>query len=177
MAIEPRITVRLGSLRKGWASFCKSRDVSEAEGVRILIGNALKPTKQGGIVCDTDETKPKARLELRLTVSELDTLKTRAEGAGFTVNRYIVAMIRAGLTESAQFGEQELMTLADSNYQLSAIGRNLNMLARDLKATPGTIEPYRFKVLEHLKKQIDEHLKYTHGLIQANLARWKRAGR
>lgn len=177
MAIEPRITVRLGSLRKGWASFCKSRYVSEAEGVRILIGNALKSAKQGGMVCDTDETKPKARLELRLTEAELEALAIRAENAGFTVNRYIVAMIRAALSETAQLGEQEMLTLADSNYQLSAIGKNLNMLARDLKATPGTIEPYRFKVLVDLKKTIDEHLKYTHGLIQANLARWKRPGR
>ena len=177
MKQESPFTVRLGPLRKKWAAYCKSNGVAEGEGIRILIGNVLKSAQIAKISQNADEGIPKARLELRLTVSELDTLKTRAEGAGFTVNRYIVAMIRASLTESAQFGEQELMTLADSNYQLSAIGRNLNMLARDLKATPGTIEPYRFKVLEHLKKQIDEHLKYTHGLIQANLARWKRPGR
>lgn len=177
MKKDSPFTVRLGPLRKAWSDFCKSREIPEGEGVRLLISNALRVADKASVIQDGEAAAPKARVELRLTAGELEAIRVRAEATGFTANRWIVALIRAHLNAAPQFGDLELTTLADSNYQLSAIGRNLNMLARDLKASPDTIEPYRFKVLEHLKKQIDDHLKVVHEVIQANLARWKRPGR
>lgn len=177
MKQDSPFSVRLGPLRKGWSEFCKSRGVSEGEGIKLLIANAVKTTIDSAEIKDDEDCGKKTRVELRLTEIEVAAIKSRAKESGFTVNRWIVAMIRANLKMVPQLGDREISELAESNYQLSAIGRNLNMLTRDLKASPGTIEPYRFQVLEHLKKQINEHLKTNHSLIQANLARWKRPGR
>lgn len=130
----------------------------------------LAVTTATGLV-DTDA--PHRRLEIRLTAGEYEVLRDLADAAGFSLNRWIVAMIRAQLTATPQFAEAELAALAVSNTQLAAIGRNLNQIARALN-THERVEPYRFKLLETLKTEVDEHLDTVTGVIRANLDRWGR---
>ena len=82
-------------------------------------------------------------------------------------------MLRAQITAKPQLGERELTVLAESNTQLAAIGRNLNQIARALNGRE-TIEPYRFKILQTLKVEVDEHLDTVTAVMRANLDRWSR---
>lgn len=172
-----RVAVELGALKPQWEAYCRRTGVSTSEAIRSLVSQSLNAlpvipavTTTTGLI-DTDA--PHRRLEIRLTAGEYAALHDLADAVGFSVNRWTVALIRAQLTATPQFGDAELAALAASNTRLAAIGRNLNQIARALN-THELVEPYRFKLLEILKTEIDEHLDTVTDVIRANLDRWGR---
>ncbi|MEK6383067.1 MAG: hypothetical protein V4797_00525 [Paraburkholderia tropica] len=73
------------------------------------------------------------------------------------------------------WGEREVAVFETSNYQLAAIGRNLNQLARTLNANPAlAAQRGRLIVVDALRREIDARLKAVHDMQRANLARWRR---
>jgi hypothetical protein len=161
-------------LKPQWEAYCQRTGVSASEAIRLLVSQALGSIPHA-VQCFAlaDTGARRQRIEIRLTLDECAALQEVAGMAGFSANRWIVAMIRAQLTSMPQFGERELITLATSNSQLAAIGRNLNQIARALN-TREPVEPYRFKVLETLKSEVDDHLDVVNRVIRANLDRWGR---
>ncbi|WP_041373121.1 plasmid mobilization relaxosome protein MobC [Xanthomonas citri] len=86
------------------------------------------------------------------------------------MNRWGVDAIRAGLTGEPQFGTKEVDALGESNYQLLAIGRNLNQIARRLnegKSARVTVEQIKM-----LADRIDQHTKKVADAIRASQERW-----
>lgn len=65
-----------------------------------------------------------------MIISERDALEIRAKEAGSSVLEFIVDAVRATLTHEPQYSMKEIEVLGESNYQLLAIGRNLNQIAR-----------------------------------------------
>jgi hypothetical protein len=170
-----RLAVELGPLKPEWEAHCRRSGVSPSEAMRLMVGRALGSAARMSYMSVVDSDAPRQRVEIRLTQGECAALREVARAAGFTVNRWIVAMICAQLSSTPQFGERELAALAVSNSQLAAIGRNLNQIARALNAHD-LVEPYRFRVLETLKIEVDAHLDKVNRAIRANLDRWGRGG-
>jgi hypothetical protein len=167
-----RLGVELGVLKSPWEAHCRRMGTAPSEAIRLLVSQTLGiATFPASDATPVDHEACRRRIEIRLMQGEYFALQHVASAAGFSVNRWIVAMIRAQLSFDPQFGEQELRVLAASNSQLAAIGRNLNQIARALNAGD-RVEPYRFKVLETLKHEIDGHLDKVNHMIQANLDRW-----
>jgi hypothetical protein len=169
-----RLGVELGVLKSPWEAHCRRTGTTPSEAIRLLVSQTLGvATFPAGGAGPLDHQASRHRIEIRLTQGEYIAMQDVASTAGFSVNRWIVAMIRAQLSFEPQLGEQELRVLAASNSQLAAIGRNLNQIARALNAGD-RVEPYRFKVLETLKHEIDGHLDRVNQMIQANVDRWGR---
>jgi hypothetical protein len=169
-----RLAVELGPLKAQWEAYCQRTGVSASEAVRLLVGRELgsvSHTAQRFVPADIGA--PRQRIEIRLTPNEFVALRDVADATGFSVNRWLVAMVRAQLASEPQFGQHELAVLAASNSQLAAIGRNLNQIARALNAHE-LVEAYRLKVLETLKTEVDTHLDAVNRIIRANLDRWNR---
>jgi hypothetical protein len=166
--------VELGALKSPWEAHCRRTGTTPSEAIRLLVsetlGRATSPVRNPSLV---DHDVFRQRIEIRLTQGEYIAIRDVAGAAGFSVNRWIVAMIRAQLSFEPQFGEEEMSVLAASNSQLAAIGRNLNQISRALNAGD-RVEPYRLKVLETLKHEIDGHLDRVNRMIRANLDRWGR---
>ena len=86
------------------------------------------------------------------------------------MRRYVVDAVRAALTQEPQFGMAEVEALGQSNYQLQAIGRNLNQMARRLNADqPGSPS---IAALERLAAKIDAHTEIVQAAMRASLERW-----
>jgi len=169
-----RMAVELGVLKPQWEAYCRRTGVTPSEALRTLVGQALGSAHHAAYdACFVDTGLPRQRVEIRLTQGEYAALCEVAQAAGFSANRWIVAMLRAQITARPQFGESELTVLAESNTQLAAIGRNLNQIARALNRQE-TIAPYRLKILQTLKVEVDEHLDTVTAVIRANLDRWSR---
>ncbi|BEV53999.1 MULTISPECIES: hypothetical protein [Burkholderia] len=105
-----------------------------------------------------------------MTHAELARVKSAAYLDGFTANRWIVALIRAYLTDEPQLGNRELTLLAESNQQLAVIRRQLGELARHVNAT-GCIDGLDG---EQIRATIDAHLRTVAKLLRRNLDRWSR---
>ena len=77
---------------------------------------------------------------------------------------------RATLTRQPQFGMRELDALGESNYQLLAIGRNLNQIAKRLNE--GLPETVTVQHIEKLRKVIEQHTEVVSKAMRASLERW-----
>jgi len=171
------LSVQLGPLKRDWVSYCRSRGISPSEAtrqvIRKLVGRErLASTSQRVDV--TEVTRVKVRVEVRLTAGEHQAIAELAAATGFSVNSWIVALIRAQLTGAPQFGQGELEQLAASNSRLLAIGRNLNQIARALNAAPAEAVRVRPEVTQSLAREIKSHTATVGALIQSNVQRWSR---
>ncbi|WP_196484761.1 plasmid mobilization protein [Burkholderia diffusa] len=116
----------------------------------------------------------KRRIEIRVTETEYHEMVRLATNAGFSVNAWIVAAIRAQLGNGPQLGQYELEQLSRSNSLLLAIGRNLNQIARVLNSTRESQSVDLTTAIESLTKQVEAHTMEVSTLIRANVERWTR---
>lgn len=152
--------------------------------MRKLIGQPTKaasgkPSPTFGLPSPhgIDENKiddgPKKRLEIRPTPSEYDALVKIAEARECSVQWWVISLIRAALTRGLTVGGAELKALSESNYQLMAIGRNLNQIAHHINADPSKHDMLRAAQIADLTARIDEHRKQVAALIYASSQRWE----
>ena len=83
---------------------------------------------------ETEETQEKndGRIRFRLNKNEHQKLREQAEQCGMSITNYSALLIRAKLTGASIPTDAELRALEESNYELMAIGRNLNQIAHAL---------------------------------------------
>ncbi|CAB5283668.1 hypothetical protein IST455A_05804 [Burkholderia multivorans] len=178
MAARERLCVELGAVRLHWDDWCGRRGLTAGEGARQLIMAAIHDDGGARSVVAVRDLgspvvgEPRARIEIRLTASELAAVEQRATTSGLSGNRWIVSLVRAQMTREPQFGEHEMRALSESSQQLAGINRQLGQLVRS-----GAIELVareRIADWADMRDRIDAHLRATSALIRANLDRWSR---
>ncbi|PZR44929.1 plasmid stabilization protein [Paraburkholderia fungorum] len=179
MRIRERLCVELGVPRPCWDAWCARRGVSAGEGVRQLIAAALDAEAGGPMDrLESGLARPvvgetRGRIEIRLTLAELEAIGLRAVAMGMSSNRWIVAGVRAQLMHEPQLGEYELRTLSASNQQLAVISRSLAQLVRGGVDGVGGDRSGPFSPGD-MRDQIDVHLRTVAAVLRANLDRWSR---
>ena len=177
MGIEkksPILSVRLGpDLKERWEAYCErlgrapSSAIKEAIEQQLKAADALPAPKA---YRQTEKLRePKERFEILLTISEKAAVKERARIERCSMRHWIVDAIRTGLTHEPQFGMSEIDALGESNYQLLALGRNLNQIARRLNE--GSPEPFTLEHIEALRRLIDKQTEVVSNAIRADLER------
>lgn len=119
------------------------------------------------------EEGEKVRREIRLTRTELHAAEALADQEGFAFPRWVVALVRARLTNTAQLGQRELELLARSNMQVLALGRNINQIAKALHSNPALVDESLHTQLDAIKTTIREHTAAVAGVLEANVKRWR----
>lgn len=171
---DTRVTVDLLAYKQPWLDWCEAQGLRPADAFRKIVARLVSRSTAapGTIVSDAPET-PTARREVKLTPSEDKALEALAAAEGFSPTKWIVSLIRARLTGTAQYGQRELELLDRSNMRLLAIGRNLNQVAKALNASPADYSLYRVELIEDLQKTIKEHTRTVSDAIAANVSRWR----
>lgn len=177
---SPYLNVYLGPLKEPWAAYCKARGLKPGAALKEAIEKQLaqatteRPAakaaatyKQAG---EDEPIGPKGRFEILLTHSEKEAIRERARIEQCSMRRWIVDAIRAGLTGEPQFRTAEIEALGESNYQLLAIGRNLNQVARRLNEGRG--EKVTVDAIKKLDARIRRHVKAVSHAMRASLERW-----
>ncbi|MEO7864197.1 MAG: hypothetical protein ABIU05_27945 [Nitrospirales bacterium] len=171
------ISADLGALKQPWLAWCAKQRMQPSEALRqvlakVMHGDLPVSVPRSAEVRDRAE-KPRVRVEVHLTESEHRLLKPLARAEGFAVTKWIVALIRARLIKHPQFGQSELESLARSNQQLLAIGRNLNQLAKALNTSPQDRRAFRVDLITELSSRIQTHTKTVSNVMRGNLERWQ----
>ena len=130
----------------------------------------MPPAKTYHQTAEAPDGEPKLRFEILMTKSEKAAVDERSSFERCSSRRWIIDAIRAGLTKEPQFGMQEIDALGESNYQLLAIGRNLNQVARIMNE--GKRDSVTIKSIKRLREIIDAHTDKVSGAIRASLERW-----
>jgi hypothetical protein len=181
----------LAGLREPWEAYCKINGISSGDALRKVIqkltaapkSTSSLPTQRPAdtavprvrkFVMKESAEKRRVQLALRLSESERFAISERAKIDGFeNSQQWIVALVRARLTDEPQFGTREIETLSESNRQLLAIGRNLNQIAHSLNASRGnsTVQ-FDAEIVENLAKGVKMHVKKVGDVLRASVYRW-----
>lgn len=169
------INVHLGvELKLRWISYCSHLGKTPGAALKEAIEHQLENMGTVQLPRSYTQTEniqePKERFEILLTKSEREAIKERADFERCSSRRWIVDAIRVGLTREAQFSMPEIDALGESNYQLLALGRNLNQIARSLNE--GRYEPVTIERIEALSQLIRKHTEVVSSAIRASLERW-----
>jgi len=171
------ITVDLGELKAPWQTYCEQQGATPSHALRNAIRQAMD-RRAARYPAPRLRVTPKreratARIELNLTTSELAALKRMAGHEGYVPTKWVVAMVRTKLTGEPHVGQPELETLARSNQQLLALGRNLNQIAKVLNTTPQNRTAFRVEVITELSRVIQAHTKKVSDVLRGTVERWR----
>ncbi|AVD85442.1 plasmid mobilization relaxosome protein MobC [Pseudomonas sp. SWI6] len=168
------MNVYLGTVKEPWVDYCNTLGKKPGAAIKEAIEQQLAKAEanfQPKTYRQTESVKePKERFEILLTTSEKAAIKDRASTERCSMRRWIVDAIRTGLTHEPQFSMSEIDALGESNYQLLALGRNLNQIARRLNE--GHYEPVTVERIDALSRLIDKHTDIVSDAIRASLERW-----
>ncbi len=118
-----------------------------------------------------DKVNRGARLYVRLAAEDWGLLKARSGARGLPSATYVSLLVRSHLRGAAPLPKAEYLALKQSVLELTAMGRNLNQIARAMNqgARPGL--PGRAEVGAMLKiaEALRDHFK---GLLKANALSW-----
>jgi hypothetical protein len=170
------ITVDLGELKVPWQAWCQDHGITPSHALRNALRQAMDrratraPTPRLRITPKRERAT--ARIELNLTTSEFAALKRMAGHEGYVPTKWVVAMVRTKLTGQPQVGQSELETLARSNQQLLALGRNLNQIAKVLNTAPQNRTAFRIEVITELSRVVQTHAKKVSDVLRGTVERW-----
>jgi hypothetical protein len=135
---------------------------------RAGIGPSLERLRLG----HQCEGAARTRICIRVRHGDRLILRERAEARGMPAATYIAALVRAHLRALAPLPCEEVAALKRSIAELSAIGRNLNQMARAAHQTGRVTGPTRDDLRSMLKvcEAMRGHIK---DLVRANKATWE----
>lgn len=173
---NPYLNLYLGALKKPWSDYCEALGKKPGAALKEAIEQQLEkaaknptppPLRQTG---EAPDDEPKVRFEILMTNSEKTAVQERANLERCSQRRWVIDAIRAGLTHEPQFGMKEIEALGESNYQLLAIGRNLNQVAKAMNE--GRRDSVTIESIERLRGIIDAHTEKVSTAIRASVERW-----
>jgi hypothetical protein len=159
-------------LKERFAVSAARQGLSESALLKRLIEQMLAGAGEGLTADRPVALARNARLSVRLVPDDNLLLRERAAARGMPAASYVSTLVRAHLRSLAPLPDRELHALRSAVTELSAIGRNLNAIARIALASGAAAGPNR----EHLRLMLTicegmrEHVK---GLIHTNVVSWE----
>lgn len=164
-------------LREQWVAYCE-RNKKKSPAIlralmRYMIQDDMPPEVRRWIAAQAEgepDDGPKERLEVRFTPTEFQGITARADAEGCSPQRWVINCVRASLTHEPQFTLETTKALWESSYQLRAIGRNLNQIAKRLNEdNPANVKTEQ---IEKLAAYIYRHTDKVAAVQDASLSRW-----
>lgn len=113
----------------------------------------------------------KRRLQTTFYLNDILNIEHLAELNKCSPSNYISSLIRNHLYNSIELTGVEIEDLRKSNFQLSAIGNNLNQIAKRVNLDMG-IDYQDIELIKELIKKLDNHILLVNNCLQFNLNRW-----
>ena len=167
-----RIVITLKDKEKeAWESFCPSQKMTGAGMLRKLIKDATK----GKITFNKKKNpSPKAGIiSMRFNKNDVKEIEERASKEGFeNRSQWGRTLILNKIDNHPTFTIEEIKAITEANRQLSAIGRNLNQIAKALNIDPNHASSPREELLVSLSKTISKQQGKIMSLLDQSLNRW-----
>lgn len=113
------------------------------------------------------------RITLRIPPPVLDAARKHSRSRGMAISRWIVCLVQASLFKTPVMTREELLQLRECNYELAAIGRNLNQIARVLNADPSEAGKLNKNLIDILQQSVSETRDAVKNLISASRRAWE----
>jgi predicted DNA binding CopG/RHH family protein len=121
--------------KERFSEFARGQGVSESSLLKRVIEALISGNEVRNVTLAPLEPAPASgRLSVRLSVDDLLLLRERARSRGIPSATYISLLVRSHLRNLSPIPDNELKTLQQAIGPVSAIGRNLNQIARSVNA-------------------------------------------
>lgn len=156
------------------------RRLAEREGINesTLVKQLLEVVLRASAMTEPraptapDKVNRGARLYVRLAAEDWRLLKERSTARGLPPATYVALLVRSHLRGAAPLPKAEYLALKQSVLELTAMGRNLNQIAKVMNQGARPTMPGRAEVGAMLK--VAEGLRdHFRELLKANEASWR----
>lgn len=137
-----------------------------------FMGDQVNPIPPRFVAIPESRDGPRHRQEVRLTNSEIEAIDKRAQCRGISRRQYLVNLIRGDLLRAPQLSKVELDLVRESNTRLTAIGSNLNQIAKKFNSGDSVEARAVLDAVNRAVALIEEHRPYIYRLLRSNLDRW-----
>ena len=103
-----RINIDLQNYKQPWMDYCKAHGVTPSVAFRQIVAKLTSARGQLDQPTVDGPRAKKVRVELRLTKGEVAAVREIASREGFSLTRWIVALINARLRATPQLGQRDL---------------------------------------------------------------------
>jgi Bacterial mobilisation protein (MobC) len=175
MVTESRIAARVtADMKERFAALARHRGLSESTLLKRLIEASLVSAGavQSQAIDPVDPVCRGARVSVRLRPDDLLLLRERARGRQMPTSTYLSLLTRAHLRALTPLPSVELAALKCSVAEISAMGRNLNQIARAVNRGEPLTGP-SLADLRAIMKALWALVDRTKALIAANLESWR----
>jgi hypothetical protein len=148
--------------------------INESALVKQLLQAALRGSPPVESSFGTNPARPVRgeRVCVRLAAEDRRRLRERAEARGLASATYVAVLVRSHLSGATPLPKAEYLALRQSVLELTAIGRNLNQIAKAINQGGHSALPGRTEVGAMLRvaEGLRDHFKE---LLKANAASWR----
>jgi uncharacterized protein (DUF1778 family) len=174
MAADAFIQCRVTTETKALVQALALRDqLSESAFVKRLLEVVLRSSTAVVLPhAEAAQGPPRdVRLYVRLRPDDRQLLQERAAGRGMPSATYVAVLVRAHLRNLTPLPKQELLALRGAVAELSAIGRNLNQIARAVNQGERVTGLGRdeLRAMLQVSGALRDHVK---ALLAANATNW-----
>lgn len=174
-----RITIRLPEMYCAFlAAIAEQKNCSINELLFDMVKNHVNEyhSEQTELLPLTHLPKPKSRKRITIRLPELDRafLEETAAQQNCTINDLVRDIVQSHVRQHPFHSPEELNVLYQSNFQLVALGRNINQIARQLNA--GEPISLSTQFLVDIKQMIDKHTEKVGQVLLTNRKRLPRKG-
>ena len=173
-AARQQITAWATPDRKGqFAALAASRGLSESKLLGLLVDSVLErnPVDDAGDERH-GETRNGDRITLRLRSGDGKWLRLRAHARGMKYTTYAAALIRAHVRVDPPMPLDELARLDRSLAEVSALGRHLSQIAREIREGQ-RIDPGLHVELAAVLQAVEELRQSLRQVVKVNRISWE----
>jgi hypothetical protein len=158
---------RFGALAR---EFGLSESALLRRSITLMLRNAALPESE--LLTEQAKVPRGLRVYVRLSADDHRLLGARAAARGMPPATYASFLLRSHLRALAPLPDRELVALSAAIAELSAIGRNINQIARVANLT-GRVEGLRTQDLLTLLRALEGLRDHVKGLVRSNIASWE----
>ncbi|MBQ9258894.1 MAG: plasmid mobilization relaxosome protein MobC [Neisseriaceae bacterium] len=118
---------------------------------------------------EEEKTQNNSSLRIRLSATEKEYFVALAKQVEMSLNALIATILRAYREQNPKLFNNEIAVLQHSNYQLLAIGRNINQIAKHLNAADGV--SLTTTQINQWRAEIQEHCQFVGNVLKENRQR------
>lgn len=172
------LNVRLDAeTRERFRRTAKKTGKKESELLRELIllaieGMPVAPASHLHHATEKHEAGRMRRATVWMPGLVLKTARSRAKTQGMALSRWIAALVQSNLLKIPVLATEELSALKDCNYELNALGRNLNQIARVINADDSRTDLMTRQMILALHSSISETQQTIQALVRAGNNIW-----
>ncbi|ECP1498987.1 MobC family plasmid mobilization relaxosome protein [Salmonella enterica] len=113
------------------------------------------------------------KITIRLNTDDFHRIQERSLAEGFpNKTNWVTQLVLSTVDQAPVFTAEEVNAVRASNRELSAIGRNLNQIARQLNIEFRDSDRLTKDAIEKLSSKIDEHKTLVLTLLDKSQKRW-----